>query len=147
MTSDKKTVEVLYENSSTVQAIPFETFRRDCVNFWVLAGPIPKAPSWIQEGVQFEFNHSNPDPSVREVKGFVRTSAPFGPRPLITSMPAGFTSGVFFKIRSIRYDFVSCEIIKGDGKMFLFPLWDLIRNGFTRTTAWDRLDSDDLVEN
>lgn len=151
-TPDKSAVRIIYDKKSTPETIPFATFAKDCVNWWELRGPVPKLLPWIREGATFQFKTASrvvevpPNvPSPRAVPTFVPGHyAVWSDNVVVSKITASIIpTDTDFKIRSIRYDYASCET--ADGKVHLLPTNDIIQWGFQRLTAWDRLDKDDIL--
>ena len=125
-------IGVWYGGLTQVQTIPIDSFRKDVVNWWEHEC-LSNIPRWVRAGAVFQLAPKGRHLRQAMVMGRNRWDG-FHTH----TIDAGSES---LKIRSVRFDFVSCSL--NERKLVVpLPIKHLMVHGFQEKTAWDRLDED-----
>lgn len=144
-TKDKTGIVVWYGGSSQPQAIPVDTFKRDCTSLWEIQEVVPVLPPWCVEGSTFEFlpnttNHVRQAEVIRD-RGYSKHQVFGPPQRELEAVQTVSLEGASLQIRRIRRDFTSCLI---RDTLVLIPLPVVAKFGIQRKDRWSRLVADDL---
>lgn len=131
LTEDRSAVQVWYGGQAEATSVPKATFKRDCVNTWVIKEAIPPRPAWLKEGAEFEFPQNAfvgvRQAEIRNQDGRVSHATNVDLR------------GRKLQIRRIRWDYASCFALE-EKLVVLVPLPIIVRQGFKRMTRWEVID-------
>lgn len=137
-TADRQNIHIWYAGKLEPETLPIETFRKDCVNWWVLHDAVLDRPKWLLPGVTFCFSNDIENVRVAEIRDPVRASPRRGPNLVVMEN----LQNEALQIRSIRADYTSC--VRADGRLILIPLNFIIRHGFQRKTVYSRILEEDV---
>ncbi len=126
-------VSIWYSFTKDPVVIPFDTFKKDCVNWWQVS-VVNTVPSWIKKGAEFQLKRLEATISRYSHRWRVPWELPHEIR-------ESFYEDTL-TLRGTHHDFASC-FWETQGLLVLLPLQMVIDLGYQRTTSWDRILSDD----
>lgn len=128
-------VSIWYSFSEAPVIVPFDTFKKDCVNWWQVNVVTPSTlPKWLKKGAEFQLKRLEAT-IIRNTK---RWHIPWD---LPDEIRESFY-GDILTFRGIHYDFASC-FWSAHKLLVLLPLQMVLDLGYQCSTFWDRILGDD----